>query len=74
MNTIQITVEEYDALKKEIELLKHQDLLKKMNELLDLMFESKYGLYIGNNTDDLTEYSLRNLSEWNVEGDVWDEV
>ncbi len=56
--TIQISVKEYEAMKEELSLLKNNILLEKMNRLIDLLYEEKYGLYLGNNTNDLTEASL----------------
>ena len=52
---IQIPIKEYQAMKEEISLLKDNVLLEKMNRLVELLYEEKYGLYLGNQTDDLTE-------------------
>lgn len=49
-NVIQIPVEEYEAMKEEIALLKDNVLLHKMNRLVELLYEEKYGLYLGNYT------------------------
>ncbi len=61
-NIIQIPVEEYKAMKEEIALLKDTSLLSKMNRLVELLYEEKYGLYLGNDTTDLIESSIR--SSW----------
>ena len=61
-NTIQIPVEEYKAMKEEIALLKDTRLLTKVNRLIDLLYQEKYGLYLGNDTTDLTEAVIR--SSW----------
>ena len=61
--TIQIPVTEYNNLKQTIELLKDNSLLSKVNQLIDLLFEEKYGLYMEDYTDDLTEYTLNNSWE-----------
>ena len=70
--TIQISVEEYEAMKEELSLLKNNILLEKMNRLIDLLYEEKYGLYLGNNTNDLTEDSL--LKNWQSPNSNWDNV
>ena len=74
METISISKEEYLSLKKENELLKDQELLNKMNILIDILFEKKYGLYLGDDTRDLTEALLDNLSEWKTDSEAWDGV
>ena len=61
---IQISVAEYEAMKEELALLKDTPLLKKMNRLVDLLFEDKYGLYMGDFTGDLTEATLKSSSAW----------
>ena len=58
-DTIQIPVKEYEEMKEQISLLKDNVLLEKMNRLIDLLYEEKYGLYMGDNTDDLTEAALK---------------
>lgn len=70
--TIQISVKEYEAMKEELTLLKNNILLEKMNRLIDLLYEEKYGLYLGNNTNDLTEASV--LKNWQPSNDAWDNV
>ena len=74
METISVPKDEYLSLKKENELLKDQEILKKMNLLIDLMFEIKYGLYMGDYTEDLTTASIDNLSEWQKVSEAWNEV
>ena len=71
-DVIQIPVEEYKAMKEEISLLKDNLLLEKMNRLVDLMFEEKYGLYLGNSTSDLTESSIN--KNWTAQNSAWDNV
>ena len=58
-DTIQIPVKEYEEMKEQISLLKDNVLLEKMNRLIDLLYEEKYGLYMGDNTNDLTEAALK---------------
>ncbi len=69
---IQIPLSEYQNLKKTIKLLSDNSLLKKVNKLVDLLFEEKYGLYMANNTDDLTEHSIN--SSWKDEKTGWDKL
>ena len=74
MNTISIPINEYKKLQNELILLKNQELLQKINVIIDLLYESKYGLYMGNFTEDLAELTIDNLKEWESNGDVWDDV
>ena len=71
-NIIQIPVEEYKAMKEEIALLKDTAFLSKVNRLVELLYVEKYGLYLGNDTSDLTESSIKN--NWNSDKSVWDNV
>ncbi|MCX8010580.1 MAG: hypothetical protein N3A61_05460 [Ignavibacteria bacterium] len=72
METIQISLSEYQSMKEQLKLLKDNELLLKINKLIDLLFEEKYGLYLGNHTEDLTEYFINeNLKE--KESD-WDKL
>jgi hypothetical protein len=71
VTTVQIPIDEYQTMKRELIILKKQDLLIQVNELLELMFQNKYGLYLGDFTDDLVEQELNELKEWNLAGDVW---
>lgn len=57
-DTIEISTKEYEAMKEELSLLKNNIFLEKVNRLIDLLYEEKYGLYLGNNTNDLTEASV----------------
>lgn len=72
IETIQISVKEYEAMKEELSLLRNNALLEKLNKLVDLLYEEKYGLYLGNNTNDLTEASV--LKNWQSPNSVWDHV
>lgn len=71
-DVIQIPVQEYEAMKETISLLKDTELLKKVNRLVDLLYEEKYGLYMGDDTSDLTEASLKNVG-WEINS-AWDNV
>jgi len=72
MNTIDLPISEYQSLVEENTLLKNSELLEKVNRLIDLLYQDKYGLYLGNHTDDLTEYSVNN--HWNESESSWDAV
>jgi len=74
MKTVIIPVEEYNMLQNQVNYLSNQDLLEKVNVLIDLMYERKYGLYLGDFTSDLEEISLNNVTEWSKSGDVWNEI
>ena len=72
METIPIPLNEYNSLKEELELIKDTVLISKINKLLDLMYKEKYGLYMGNYTDDLEEISIDN--NFNKGSSVWDNL
>ena len=74
METIEIPLSEYDNLKKELSLLRNQDLLLKINDMINLMYSNKVGLYMGNYFDDLTEATIDNFEEWQKSGDVWNDI
>lgn len=69
---IQISVKEYELMKEEISLLKDNTLLEKLNRLVDILYEEKYGLYLGDDTTDLTEAAMQN--SWLQEKSAWDDV
>lgn len=68
MKTVEIPEKEYKELKEELKLLKDSDLLRKVNRLIDLLFQEKYGLSVGDYTGDLAEFivkdSCRKDSAW----------
>ncbi|MFH1198164.1 MAG: hypothetical protein V1720_20850 [bacterium] len=72
MDTIQIPYNEYQSLKEQIMLLKDNELLKKVNKLIDILYQEKYGLYLGNYTEDLTEQSITEF--WKSNSSKWDEI
>lgn len=71
-NTIEIPIKEYEAMKEELALLKNTELLEKMNKLIELLYEDKYGIYLGNSTQDLTEASIQ--KNWPPQNSAWDNV
>ena len=72
MQTIEIPISEYEKLQEELSLLKDTDLLKRFNKLVDILYEEKYGLYLGDFTEDLTEHVVDN--SWEGEHSEWDKV
>jgi len=72
MKTIQIPLSEYQNLKKRVELLKDTKLLDKFNRLIDLLYEDRYGLFMKEYTEDLTEYSIND--NWKDEKGAWDKL
>ncbi len=72
MQTISIPVSEYQKLTSELALLKDAKLLEKLNQLIDLLYQDKYGLYMQDFTDDLTAYSIEN--NWNNTNNAWDAI
>ena len=72
MQTIQLPITEYQRLQEELALLKNTELLQIINKLVDLLYQDKYGLYMGEFTEDLTEYSVNQA--WENEPSGWDNV
>ena len=72
MQIIQLPVIEYQRLQEELALLKNAELLQNINKLVDLLYQNKYGLYMGDFTEDLTEYSVNQA--WGNEPNEWDNV
>ncbi len=73
MHTIQISINEYNTMLEEINLLKNTEQLKQMNRLIDILFQEKYGLYMQDFTEDLTEESINKC--WLKENtNAWDNV
>lgn len=72
MQTMEISVTEYQRLQDELSLLKDNELLQKVNRLVDYLYQDKYGLYMGDNTDDLTEAVIADA--WEDAPNAWDKV
>ncbi len=72
MQTIEIPLSEYEKLREELSLLKDTELLARINKLIDLLYQDKYGLYLGEYTEDLTEHSVNN--GWEDHDSGWDKV
>jgi len=71
-DTIELPVSEYKRMQEELSLLKNSDLMKKVNQLVDSLYQDKYGFYMGDFTDDLTEYAVD--SAWDDTTSDWDNV
>ena len=66
-----------DIFKRTIEKLdglKENQFLKKVDELLTLLFLDKYHLVLTDYTEDLVEYSLASIDDWDVKESGWDHV
>lgn len=72
MQTIEISISEYRRMQDELSLLKDNELLTKVNRLLDYMYQDKYGLYMGDDTDDLTEFAV--TTAWEDTPSEWDKI
>ncbi len=72
MQTIQVPLSEYQKMQEEIALLKNSELLKTLNRLIDLLYQEKYGLYMGDFTEDLTAATLNRAFDDNPTS--WDNV
>ena len=46
MDTIQISLAEYRFMQEELALLRDTELLAKMNRLIEVLFQEKYGLFM----------------------------
>lgn len=46
MDTIQIPLNEYQFMQEELLLLRNTELLTKMNRLIEILFQEKYGLFV----------------------------
>ena len=72
MQTIQLPITEYKRLQEELALLKNTELMQTIGKLLDLLYQEKYGLYMGEFIEDLTEYSVN--ESWGTEPSEWDKI
>ena len=70
--TISIPLVEYQSLKEELELLKNTELVNKLNRLIDLMFQEKYGLYLSDFQDDIINEEMKRI--WGTAPSNWDNV
>lgn len=72
MQTIEVPLAEYKRMQEELNLLKDSELLHKLNRLIDLLYQDKYGLYMGDETADLTETAVN--ESWENKESAWDNV
>ena len=69
---IQIPLKEYVAMKEKLSLLQDGELMKKLTRLVDLLYEEKYGLYMGDDTSDLAAASVQKA--FDESNNTWDNV
>ena len=69
---VQIPLKEYEEMKEKLSLLQDSDLVKKLNRLVDLLYEERFGLYMGNETSDLTAASIQRAFQ--EQNSSWDNV
>lgn len=74
MDTITIPRKEYEFLKEASALLQDADFLRKLNRLAELLLAEKWGIVMPEDTSDLTEASIKNVSEWQTDRSVWDDL
>jgi hypothetical protein len=74
MNYVTLPESEYIDMKNQLDMLKNNELISKLNHLVDLMYESKYGMYLGNSSEDITKSSIDNMQEWQESGDAWNDL
>jgi len=72
METITISLNEYKRLKEEANMFNDKEFMKKVNKLIDLVFQEKYGLYLGNNTEDLATHIVS--ENYSKEKSGWDKI
>jgi hypothetical protein len=72
METINLPLNEYNALREEINLLRDTQFLEKVNKLIELLYQEKYGLYLGDYTEDLTEDTIS--TSWDEKESKWDGI
>jgi hypothetical protein len=73
MSLIQIPLEEYQTMQEELSLLRNSELMSKINRLVDILFQEKYNLFMGDYTADLTANSINNA--WKQEDtNAWNEL
>ena len=69
---VQIPLREYKAMKEKLALFEDSELMNKLGRLVELLYEEKLGLYMGDDTSDLTAASMQNaFQESNTS---WDNV
>ena len=72
MEVMEIQVEEYNNLLEAINTMQNNDILKKINNLVDVLSETRHGLFIKDYYDDLTEVAIN--TGWNDEPSPWDNL
>lgn len=72
MDTITIPLNEYKRLKEEANLFQDKEFMNRVNKLIDLIYQEKYGLYLGNYTEDLTMQIISD--NFKKEDCAWDKI
>ncbi len=74
METITIPKKEYELLKEAHALLHDAEFIRKLNRLAELLLAEKWGIVMPEETSDLAEASIDNITEWKTERSVWDDL
>ncbi|HRE40254.1 MAG TPA: hypothetical protein PLG90_02895 [Ignavibacteria bacterium] len=73
MEKITIPLVEYNSMKKELEILRDKEFIKKLYELLKLINSQKSSYHLTDNTYDLTEYVIKENYDSNIKS-KWDDL
>lgn len=71
MKKIEIPLQEYELLKKKAALFNDKAFLKKLDLLVELLYQEKKNWYMGDDVSDLEAYSINKNFE---EKSKWDEL
>lgn len=74
MKTVTIPKEEYDRLQEAYAILRDEKFLEKLNRLAELFLFEKLGIVLPEDTSDLTEAAIGNVTEWKSEENPWNDV
>lgn len=74
METVTIPKKEYELLKEASALLHDADFLKKLNRLAEFVMAEKWGIVMPEDSSDLTEAGIDNITEWKATSNLWDNV
>jgi hypothetical protein len=69
---VQIPLREYKAMKEKLALFEDSELMNKLGRLVELLYEEKLGLYMGDDTSDLTAASMQHAFQ--ASNTSWDNV
>jgi len=74
MKTVTISKEEYDRLQEAYAILRDEKFLEKLNRLAELILFERLGIVMPEDTNDLTEAAIENVTDWKSDGNSWDDV